>query len=308
MALTFAHYAAPAHARPLALIAVAALTVVNYFGISKTVGLTKVIVALVLVALAACLVAALAGGAVRWHHLWPLAAIGPHAVLRAAGLLFFAFAGYARIATLGEEVVDPARTIPRAIPIALSATLVVYAAVIVGALAAAGSDTLAASAAPLADAIRTGRFASVASVVRIGAAIASLGVLLSLIAGISRTAFAMAAAGDLPPFLAAVHPRYKTPHRAELTAGLIILALVAFLDVGAAIGFSSFTVLGYYAIANTSALTLSAQERRWPRPIAALGLVGCLVIAASLPAPAILGGAIVLAAGLAAYAFRRASR
>jgi len=308
MALTFAHYAAPAHARPLALVAVAALTAVNYLGITKTVGLTKMIVALVLVALAACLLATLAGGAARADRLWPLAAVGAHRVLQAAGLLFFAFAGYARIATLGEEVVDPARTIPRAIPIALGATLIIYAAVVVSALAAAGSDRLAASAAPLADAIRAGRFASVAPVVRIGAAIASLGVLLSLIAGVSRTAFAMAAAGDLPRALAAVHPRYKTPHRAELAAGAIILALVASLNVGEAIGFSSFTVLGYYAIANVSALTLSAGERRWPRPLAALGLAGCLVVASSLPTSTILGGVIVLSAGLAAYALRPALR
>ena len=128
---------------------------------------------------------------------------------------------------------------------------------IVSALAAAGSGALAASAAPLADVIRAGRFAGLAPVVRIGAAIASLGVLLSLIAGVSRTMFAMAATGDLPRQLAAVHPTHRTPHRAELTAGAIVVLLVAFLDVGQAIGFSSFAVLVYYAVANAAALTLS---------------------------------------------------
>jgi APA family basic amino acid/polyamine antiporter len=302
MALTFGHYAFPALARPLAMVAVVALTAVNVRGIGKTVGATKLIVALVLAALATCVFAALAGGRPRLDHLWPLERVGPRGVLRAAGLLFFAFAGYARIATLGEEVIEPARTIPRAIPAALALALVIYAAVLVSALAAAGSGALAASAAPLADVIRAGRFAAMAPVVRIGAAIASLGVLLSLIAGVSRTMFAMAAAGDLPRQLAAVHPTHRTPHRAELTASGLILLVVAFLDVRQAIGFSSFAVLTYYAIANAAALTLSAKERRWPRPLAALGLAGCAVVAASLPATAVIGGAIVLGAGVVVFA------
>jgi basic amino acid/polyamine antiporter, APA family len=306
MALTFGQYAAPAFARPLALLAVAVLTALNTFGIGKTVGATKLIVALVLAALATCLLATTAGGAARWNHLWPPDPVGPRGILQSAALLFFAFAGYARIATLGEEVIDPARTIPRAIPRALGVALVIYAAVMVSALAAAGSAILAGSSAPLADAIATGRFAAAVPVVRIGAALASLGVLLSLIAGVSRTVFAMAAARDLPPALAAVHQRYRTPHRAEIAGGVVILGLVAFLDVGEAIGFSSFTVLGYYAIANASALTLAPGERRWPPSLAAAGLAGCVLVAACLPVATVVAGAIVLAAGLAVFALRRA--
>jgi APA family basic amino acid/polyamine antiporter len=300
MALTFGHYAAPvpAAARPLAVAAVIALVTVNYFGVKKTAWATQAIVALTLAALTIGVAAAAAGGTASWHRLWPLEAAGPGAILRAAGLWFFAFAGYARIATLGEEVVDPARTIPRAIPLALGVTFAVYAAVAVAALASAGSAALAASPAPLADAIRAGRLAPLAAVVRAGAAIASLGVLLSLIAGVSRTLFAMAAGGDLPSWLAAVHPRHHVPHRAELAVGAGAIAVIAFLDVGEAIGFSAFTVLVYYAVTNTAALTLSAAERRWPRPLAALGLGGCLVVAASLPARTVAGGLIVLAAGL----------
>jgi APA family basic amino acid/polyamine antiporter len=228
--------------------------------------------------------------------------------LQAAGLLFFAFAGYARIATLGEEVADPARTIPRAIPLALGLTLLVYAAVLVSALAAAGSSVLAGSPAPLAEAIRGGRFAAASIAVRIGATVASLGVLLSLIAGVSRTVFAMAAARDLPAPLAAVHPRHHVPHRAELVVGVGVVLLVALLDVGEAIGFSSFTVLSYYAITNASALTLSRRERRWSRPMAALGLAGCALVAVSLPTTTVLSGLGVLSLGLLTFAIARAVR
>jgi APA family basic amino acid/polyamine antiporter len=304
MALTFGQYAAPAVARPLAMLAVAALTIVNYFGIRKSVGATRLIVGVVLAALVICLVATLGGGSASWTRLWPLDPVKPRAVLQAAGLLFFAFAGYARIATLGEEVVDPATTIPRAIPLALGLTLVIYAVVIVSALAAAGSSVLGASPAPLAEAIRQGRLASLAVVVRLGATVASVGVLLSLIIGVSRTVFAMAAEHDLPSWLAAVHSTHQVPHRAELVVGAGVVLLVAALDVRDAIGFSSSTVLVYYAVTNAAALTLSREERRWPRAIAACGLVGCLLLAVSLPMKAVLGGGAVLIAGLAAFMIR----
>jgi APA family basic amino acid/polyamine antiporter len=308
MALTFGHYLLPELARPLAIAAVAGLTAVNYFGIRKTVGATRIILIAVLAALGIALWAMLAGGAASAAPRWPLDAVGPRAVLRGAGLLFFAFAGYARIATLGEEVVDPARTIPRAIPIALAITLLIYATVIAGALAAAGAGVLARSSAPLADAVRAGRFASLAAVVRIGAAIASLGVLLSLIVGVSRTTFAMAAARDLPPWLDAIHPKHRVPHRAELAIGAAVIALVAAFEVGGAIGFSSFAVLLYYAVTNASALTLPRQHGRHSRPIAVVGLAGCVAVAASLPGAAVASGAIVLAAGAAIFGLRRLTR
>ena len=308
MALTFGHYLMPKAARPLAIAAVAALTTLNYFGIRKTLGATRIILVLVLATLGITVWATLAGGPASAAALWPLDVAGPRAVLRGAGLLFFAFAGYARIATLGEEVIDPARTIPRAIPIALGLTLLIYATVIVSALARETADLLAYTEAPLTVAVEIGRYSSLSVVVQIGAAVASLGVLLSLIVGVSRTTFAMAAAGDLPGWLDAVHPRYRVPHRAEIAIGATVIALVAVLDVSGAIGFSSFAVLVYYAVTNASALTLPPDGRRRARPVAVLGLVGCLGVATSLPSAAVTSGMILLAAGAAVFAIRRRLR
>jgi APA family basic amino acid/polyamine antiporter len=306
MALTVGAYATPGLARPVALAAVVAVVAANYRGVAKTAAATRVLVALVLAALAAGVVAMLAGSRPTAANLLPLTGDGgPHGLLQAAGLLFFAFAGYARIATLGEEVVDPARTIPRAIPLALGIALAVYATVCTAALLAVGPDALAASPAPLASAVEAGRLAWLAPVVRAGAALAALGVLLSLVAGVSRTAFAMAAAGDLPGRLAAVHPRFRVPHRAELAVGALVGGTVAVADVRGAIGFSSVLVLVYYAVANAAALALSPAERRWPRWLAVTGLAGCLVVAASLPAGSLLGGTAVLAAATAAWVVRR---
>ncbi|HVG64563.1 MAG TPA: APC family permease [Actinomycetota bacterium] len=309
MALTLGGYLAPGLARPVALGGLAAVTVANYLGVAKTAAATRVVVAVVLAALATAVAGMLLGGQADMAN---LAGSGPgpgvYGVLQAAGLLFFAFAGYARLATLGEEVVDPARTIPRAVPLALGIALAVYAVVCAAALLAVGPAALAEAAAPLADAVAAGRLAGLEPVVRLGAAVASLGVLLSLQAGLSRTGFAMAANRDLPGALAAVHPRYRVPHRAELAvAGLVAVAVLA-VDLRGAIGFSSTLVLVYYAVANAAALTLRPGERRWPRWLAGAGLAGCLLLAASLPVSSVLAGAAVLGIGAAVWVVRRGRR
>ena len=305
MALTVGAYAWPDWQRPIAVGAVVALTAVNYQGVQKTALLTRIIVTLVLASLATVVVGALGGGEASVDNLESLTAVGGWmGILQSAGLLFFAFAGYARLATLGEEVVDPQRTIPRAIPLALGITLVVYAVVSVSALLAAGPQALSESEAPLDTAVRLGGLEALSPVVRIGGTIAALGVLLSLIVGVSRTTFAMAANGEMPRWLDAVHPRHKVPHRAELAVGSIVAVVVLVADLRGAIGFSSFAVLTYYAIANASAWTLPAEQRRWPRGLAALGIVGCVVLAFTLPIGSVVVGLIVLALGAAVWAVR----
>jgi APA family basic amino acid/polyamine antiporter len=288
----------------LAIAAVLTLTAMNYFGVQKTAGLTRLIVGAVLVALLVAIAAIWLGGETSASRLWPITGSSAYGVLQSAGFLFFAFAGYARLATLGEEVVEPARTIPRAIRVALGIALAVYGAVAVSCLAGAGARALAASHAPLAVAVENGDLGWLSPVVRIGAALASLGVLLSLIVGVSRTMFAMASNRELPAFLAAVHVRHRVPHRAELVVGGIVATTAAVADIRAAIGFSSFAVLIYYAITNAAAWTVEREGRRWPRALAALGVLGCIAIAVTLPGRSILFGAAVLAIGAVVYALR----
>lgn len=305
MALTVGTYIWPGQAHAVAVAAVVALTAVNYAGVQKSAWLTRAIVAIVLAVLAAVAIATLTSGQADAARI----ELGPDAtfggVLQAAGLLFFAFAGYARIATLGEEVRDPARTIPRAIPLALGIALVVYAVIAATALAVLGPDKLADAGAPLSDAVRAAGADWLAPVVRVGAAVAALGSLLALILGISRTTLAMARDRHLPHALAAVHPKFKVPHRAELVVGSVVAVLAATTDVRGAIGFSSFGVLGYYAIANASAWTLTPAEGRPARIIPVVGLTGCLVLAFALPVSSVISGAAVLTAGVAAYGIRR---
>jgi APA family basic amino acid/polyamine antiporter len=306
MALTVGAYVWPGQAHAVAVGAVVALTAVNYAGVQKSAWLTRAIVAVVLAVLAAVVAAALTSGITDVARLDVSSDATVGGVLQAAGLLFFAFAGYARIATLGEEVRDPERTIPRAIPLALGITLVVYAVVAVAVLMVLGPGRLADATAPLSDAVRAAGADWLAPVVRVGAAVAALGSLLALILGVSRTTLAMARDRHLPHALAAVHPKFQVPHRAELAVGAVVAVLAATADVRGAIGFSSFGVLAYYAIANASAWTLTPQEGRPHRLIPVIGLAGCLVLAFALPLTSVVSGAAVLAVGAAAYGLRRA--
>ncbi|UCN14697.1 APC family permease [Cellulomonas iranensis] len=310
MALTFAAYAAPtAWQRPVAVGAVLLLVAVDLLGVTRTARVARVLVVVVLVALATVVAAGAAADAPA--GLPPVAdvlAAGPLGVLQAAGLLFFAFAGYARVATLGEEVRDPARTIPRAVAVALVTVLVLYAVLGAVVLHALGADTLAASRAPLADVVAAAGWDAAAPVVRVGAAAGSLGALLALLAGVGRTTLAMARAHDLPRWLAAVAPGRATPARATVTVGLVVAVLVALLDLRGAIGFSSAGVLLYYAVAHVAVLrgrTWRATTARrgattaWSvRVLPVAGLVGCLLLVVTLPPSALVTALGVVVVGV----------
>jgi APA family basic amino acid/polyamine antiporter len=299
MALTVGAYLWPAYDRWVAVGSVVLITAVNVGGLSRTVAVTRVLLAVAVVALAVVVVAGWTSPDASLDRLTPLDG-DVFGVLQSAGFLFFAFAGYARIATLGEEVRDPEVTIPRAIPLALGAVLIVYAVVGISALAVVPAGELAASDAPLRLVVEAGRIEGIAAVTRIGAGIASLGVLLNLIPGISRTVLAMARRQDLPTWYAHIDARRSIPLRAEISVSLVVMFIVVVVDLRNAIALSGVAVLTYYAITNASTFTLLPGERRWPRGLAVAGLGGCAVLIATLPATAIATGGVVLASGVLA--------
>ena len=308
MALVAGAYLVPGAERLAAAAAVVLVTALNLMGVQRSVAASRVIVTVVGCALLGVLVAAvwpredgalwhadrvLGGGDTSW--------LG---ILQAAGLLFFAFAGYARIATLGEEVRDPARVIPRAVVLALSAVLALYLLVALTVLGVLGAGAAASSPAPVAEAAARVWGTGWAWVIRLAAGLAALGALLNLVLGISRTALAMARDGHLPRPVAVVAGPKAVPRVAELAVGVVVLVVVLLADLRGAIGFSSFGVLLYYAVANASAFTLRGE---WPlaTTVPVVGLIGCLVLAAALPLGSVLGGAALVLAGALAYLARR---
>ncbi len=320
MALTAAAYLVPpAWQKPVAIVAVVVLVGVNVLGVTRTARVASVIVSAVLAVLVVVVAAgfaAVAGvgwgvGATASVAALPSTdaapgALGVYGVLQAAALVFFAFAGYARIATLGEEVREPRRTIPRAIGIAFAVVVVVYALVGTAAVGALGPDALAASAAPLVDVVAVAGWIWAEPVVRAAAGVAALGSLLALVAGVGRTSLAMARDGELPRPLASVHPRFGVPHVAEIATGVAVIVLLLVADLRGAIGFSSFGVLVYYLVANASAITQPAGERLVPRWLSWFGAIGCVALVVTLPAASIAAGVAVFAVGGAVRGIRLA--
>ncbi|WP_341939812.1 APC family permease [Microbacterium sp. LWH10-1.2] len=296
MAMTFAAYAAPEGWRvPVAVLAVAALCAVNCLGITRTALVTRILVVVSLLGLAVVVAAGFSSAPTAAPV--PLPDATAYGVLQGAGLLFVAFAGYARIATMGEEVVDPARTIPRAIVLALGGAVLVYALVAVVTLLVLGADA-ATTAAPLAEIVSRSGWDGAVPLVRVAAATASLGALLALLTGVGRTTLAMARESDLPRFLSAVDERWHVPRRAEIVVGAVVIVIVLVADLRGAIGFSSFGVLLYYLIANAAAFRQHGAARRYPRWLQVAGALGCLVLVNSLPVVASLIGTGVVLIGV----------
>ncbi len=234
----------------------------------------------------------------------PLAPGGVATMLSAAALTFVAFTGYGRVATLGEEVRRPERTIPRAVVLTLFLTLVIYLAVAAAALRLGGGSglelALSGSASPLANLlVQAGRMPG-AAVLRVGAGLALLGVLLNLVLGLSRVVLAMGRRGDLPAGLARLGRAGASPapQRAVLVTGCVIAAISLTGDVRLTWSVSAVTVLLYYGLTNLAAFRLPNSQRRFPRSQSVAGLVGCVSLSVFVASPSILIAAIWLLAGI----------
>lgn len=281
-----------------AVAAVLVLTLANYFGIRKAGRLNTAIVAVTLLALAGFVLA----GAPSFNpdHLRPFAPAGARGVLESAALLFFAYTGYARVATLGEEVSEPKKTIPRAIILALASSAVLYAAVALVATGAVGAAALAETRAPLERAAAAFAWPGMRWVVTAGAATAMLGVLLSQILGISRMLFAMARRRDLPATLEHVHRVHAVPDRGVWLTGAFIAAVALLGTLEWVVAAAAFTILLYYGITNVAALRMAPEDRLFPAWVPMVGLALCVVLAGSLKPPTIAGGLGLLVIGFAA--------
>ncbi len=298
----FGSYVLPSQPLPAAILVIIGVTVLNTIGVRWTVGSAYALVGGTLAVLLMVVVVGLlnpgadAVASAATPPAEPVAVTGGGVpgVLTASGLLFFAFAGYARIATLGEEVRDPDRTLRRAIALALGIALVTYLLVAVALLVGLGPDRLATEVSPLVALVDGAPALGV--LVRVGAAVAATSALLTVLAGVSRTALAMARRGELPGILAAIGPR-STPWRADIAGGLVALVVAVLAGPVAAIAVSACSVLVYYAVINLAAMRLTAAERRWPPSIPVVGLLLCVGLAVLLPPTQVLITVAVLAVG-----------
>ncbi len=275
----------PAWVVPTALLAVVVITLIVLSGIRRSNTANIVIVSVTLLSLGffiiACLPRAATAGA---DNLTPFFTGNLASVLHASALMFVAYTGYGRIATMGEEAREPRKTIPKAMIVCLVLTMLLYITVAAVGIGAVGADVLGKTtqqtkAAPLEVVIRSVAGSGGAFVLAIGAVTAMLGVLLNLILGLSRVLLAMGRRRDMPRFLARLNRQETTPYWAVLVVGVAIALLVLVGNVKTTWSFSAFNVLIYYAITNLAAVRLPASERLYPQWIGWLGLLSCLFLA-----------------------------
>ena len=230
---------------PLALAAVVVLTSITLTGMQRTKRVNVAIVSLTLLSLGVFVVVglphAMEKGAENLRPFFGSDDGKLGALLQATALMFVAYTGYGRVATLGEEVREPRRTIPLAVIATLAVSMVLYLVV--------------------------------------GAVTAMAGVLLNLIIGLSRVLLAMGRQGDMPGATARLGRAHSTPYVAVVVIGLVIAGLVLLGNVRLTWTFSAFTVLIYYGITNFCALRLPPAQRLYPRWISVLGLVACFSLA-----------------------------
>jgi len=281
--------------RTAAVFAALAMTSLNAAGMRRSVRVTDVVVLLSVLSLLAVVVIGLPGA--RASNLTPFAPGGVPGILQATGLLFFAYTGYSRIATLVEEVHNPRHTIPRATLIALGTATILYLLVATTVLAVLGTSRLSQSSSPLeATMVAVGSGVGVA-IVAAGALLTTFNEGLSDLLGVSRVAFAMGRESDLPPGLARLGAG-QNPWRSVVFVGVISILVAAFAPFYIAVAVSSFGTLLYYTVTNLSALRLAKEQRMFPRLLAVAGLVGCLALAFAL-APQVIGiGLVILLVGV----------
>jgi APA family basic amino acid/polyamine antiporter len=301
----FGAYVLPSHPLPTAILVIIAATVLNTAGVRWTARGAYALVGGTLAVLLVVVVVGLLGpqadpvASAVTPDVEPVAMRGGLlGVLTAAGLVFFAFAGYARIATLGAEVRDPERTLHRAIAIALGIALVTYLLVAGALLVGFGSERLATEPTPLVALVDAGQASALGVIVRVGAAMAAASALLAVLVGVSRTALAMAQRRELPAALAVVCSR-GTPFWADLAGGLAAIVLAVLAGPVAAIVLSACSVLVYYAVINLAALRLPRAQRRWPVWSSVLGLLLCVGLSVMLALQQVLTTAAALAVGWA---------
>jgi len=297
---------------PLALVGLVVLTVVVLWGIRRTSHVNAVIVGMTVLVLVAFIVLGNVPGTHRADALADLWPTGDSlaSFAQAVGLMFVAYTGYGRIATLGEEVKAPRRTIPIAVIVTLGVSMVLYCLVAVTALGNVDATTFAgfvdAGAAPLEMVARQFDVPGAAALMTLGAVTAMLGVLLNLLLGLSRVLLAMGRRGDMPRGLALVTETSGVPWTATMAIAGLIGAMVCVGSVKLAWSFSAFTVLIYYAITNACAIRLKADERLYPRIIPVLGLVSCLTLSFWVERNVWLVGIGLLAVGIAWHWIARA--
>jgi APA family basic amino acid/polyamine antiporter len=309
VSLGFAYYLTASFpglpANVVAAILCLAFTALNFFGVRESARLNTILVVAKLLVLGFFVVfGALNANTANFAPFEPLNT----GVLYGAYFIFFAYTGFGRAAVVAEEVKDAKRNVPKALLLSLAVSTIIYVLVGIVAVGLVGSNALADSNSPLAEAISATGSPLAMHVVSFGGLLATASVLLTAVLGVSRMAYSMARRGDMPQVLAKLNPKFCTPHYSIWAVGILMAALVLFFDLTGVVAVSTFGALFYYAFTNASALKLKTEKRRCHRLVPLVGLGTCIVLLVFVlfaATQALIIGVICLMAGAVYYGFRK---
>ena len=281
IALTFGHYLYPSSHKIAGIALVFIIGVVSYFGASKTASVAKWFVYSVLGILLFYIFSVVSSD--NFDFAIPITkGLTVESLLLSSSIWFFAFTGYSRLATFGEEVENPETIIPKAILTGLGITVSIYFLTTYATLGIINPDIIQNSLTPLKVAFDISRFSNFSFLISIASTIATASVLLALIPGISRVVVAMSRDNYLPNSLSSIHSKYNSAYIADILVSIVVVVGILYFDVVEAIKLSSFFVLLYYSITNYSVIKIKESRRLYPVITAYFGLFGCLLLASSL--------------------------
>ncbi len=307
LALGFATYLSiflhlPVHA--IAVIIIALATWINYSGVRKA---GTVIDFFVLAKLSILIIFILLGiQYIKPTNFSPFAPFGINGILQAAGIIFFAYVGFARPVYLVEEIKNPRKNVPKGIFIGLAISTIIYILVTTIAIGLVGSNILGQTDSPLATAITSTGVAWAPTLIIIGALLATFSVLLDDNLGLSRMIFAMGRKGDYPRWFGRVDEKSRVPRRAIIFTGAIAAIITLFLDLRNLVQVASFFILIYFTLVNLSAIRLKRRMRKFPVVVSILGMVGTLSLAFSLSFASILISLVLIFLGAIYYHLKHA--
>ena len=281
IALTLGNYLMPENPKFSAILLVVIVTLINFFGLKKTSSIAKWFVYSVVLILGFYIFSIITTESFNLQI--PITeGLTFKSFVVSSSIWFFAFTGYSRLATFGEEVKNPEKIIPQAILRGLGITVIVYLSVSWVTLGIIKPTVIANSLTPLKVAFDVSRFSEFSFLITICSTIATSSVLLALLPGVSRVLVAMARDKNMPAIFKTIHPVHNSAYIADISVLAVVVAGVLYLNVIDAIKLSSFFILIYYSITNLSTLKLPKNKRLFPIFYPIYGLTSCLMLCVCL--------------------------
>ena len=281
IALTLGNYLSPVNSKEFAVLLSFVVFLIGFTGIHKTARIAKWFVWILFGLLAFYTVSILITPGVRFNI--PITdQFSINSLLLSGSIWFFAFTGYSRLATFGEEIKNPEKIIPTAIFTGLGITVLCYLIISWVTLSIVDPEIIMNSKTPLLIAMDLSTMSEFSFLIVFGSSIAMASVFLALMPGISRIYVAMARDGVLPRALSTIHKKFNSAYISEVLVLITVIIGIYQLNVIDSIKLSSFFILIYYSITNLSVIKLEKEQRIYTVVIAYYGLIVCIVFACSL--------------------------